>query len=84
MSVENTLIYTDFSTRRLTEAQSPRADIDAKEFEFEPMLRFKTDSEALSGIFGLRYFHAKQDEFVNIFGGSYFDDKQKQLPLTVH
>lgn len=75
LSVENTLIYTDFSTRRLTEAQSPRADIDAKEFEFEPMLRFKTDSEALSGIFGLRYFHAKQDEFVNIFGGSYFDDK---------
>lgn len=75
LSVENTLIYTDFSTRRLTEAKSPRADIDAKEFEFEPMLRFKTDSEALSGIFGVRYFHAKQDEFVNIFGGSYFDDK---------
>ncbi|HBO21844.1 MAG TPA: TonB-dependent receptor [Providencia sp.] len=75
ITLENTLIYTDFTTHRLTKAPSPRADIEAKEFELEPMVRFKTDDEILSGIVGLRYFHSKQDEFVNLFGGSYFDDK---------
>ena len=75
LTLENTLIYTDFTTHRLTKTPSPRADIKAKEFELEPLLRFKTDDESLSGIFGVRYFHSKQDEFVDLFGGSYFDDK---------
>ncbi|HFF8521855.1 TPA: TonB-dependent receptor [Providencia rettgeri] len=72
---ENTLIYTGFTTHRRTKAPTPRADIDAKEFELEPMLRFKTDNDILNGIVGVRYFHGKQDEFVDLFGGSYFDDK---------
>ncbi|EKT59397.1 TonB-dependent receptor [Providencia sneebia] len=72
---ENTLIYTDFTTHRRTKAPTPRADIDAKEFELEPMLRFKTDSDILNGIVGIRYFHSKQNEFVDLFGGSYYDDK---------
>ncbi|MDX7491407.1 TonB-dependent receptor, partial [Serratia marcescens] len=41
----------------------------------EPGVRFGGADSRLHGLAGLRFFHAKQDEFVNIFGGATFKDK---------
>ncbi|PMR73621.1 TonB-dependent receptor [Billgrantia endophytica] len=75
LSFENTLIYTDFSNDRLTALELPYARIDGSEFQTEPLIRFRAQDGRLRGMTGLRYFHGTQDEFVNIFGGSEFDDK---------
>ncbi|MCT8347469.1 TonB-dependent receptor [Photorhabdus temperata] len=75
ISLENKLIYTDLSYSRLTSSKIPRADTDGKELEVEPIIRFQGFDNKLNGLVGVRYFHGKQDESINLFGGSKFDDK---------
>ncbi|MTH46805.1 TonB-dependent receptor [Intestinirhabdus alba] len=75
LALENKLIYTDFDNHRRTVKTLPWADIDGKEFQTEPLARFGKQGDRLRGLVGARYFHASQDEFVNLFGGSAFSDK---------
>ena len=75
LSLENKLIYTDFDNHRRTVESLPWANIDGKEFQPEPLVRFGVKGDTLRGLVGARYFHASQDEFVNLFGGSKFKDK---------
>lgn len=75
ISLENKFIYTDFSNDRLTAYTFPYANIDGKEFQIEPLIRFRSEDEKIKGLAGLRYFRSWQDESVNIYGGSTFDDK---------
>lgn len=74
-ALENRVIYTDFNINRATAYKLPYADIGGKEVHVEPVVRFGGADSRLHGLAGLRYFHAKQDEFVNIFGGATFKDK---------
>lgn len=75
LALENRVIYTDFNINRATAYKLPYADIGGKEVHVEPVVRFGGADSRLHGLAGLRYFHAKQDEFVNIFGGATFKDK---------
>ena len=74
LALENRLIYTDFNINRPTAYNIQYAEIDGKEVHVEPVVRFGAPDSRLHGLAGLRYFHAKQDEFVNIFGGASFKD----------
>ncbi len=74
-SFENKLIYTDFSNERLTLPTDSYANIDGREFQVEPLLRYTGEGRLVRGLLGLWYFNSSQDEFVNIYGGSTFDDK---------
>ncbi|KAE9530428.1 TonB-dependent receptor [Testudinibacter aquarius] len=65
---ENKLVYSSYDSRRLTlpaPAGAP-ATIDGKELQIEPVAKFKTSDDQYSGLFGLFYFNAKQDETVDI------------------
>lgn len=73
ITLENKLIYTDFANDRLTLPTIQYANIDGREFQVEPLVRFASGD--LRGLAGLRYFHSSQDEFVNLYGGSTFDDE---------
>lgn len=75
LSLQNKFIYTDFNNHRRTADKLPWADIDGKEFQMEPLARFGAEHDVWRGLAGVRYFHASQDEFVNLFGGSRFRDK---------
>ncbi|EXJ14116.1 TonB-dependent receptor [Imhoffiella purpurea] len=75
LSFENQLIYTEFSNHRLAALDLPYADIEGDEIQAEPLVRFRSDDERIRGLAGLRFFHSHQDEFVNIFGGSTFEDE---------
>lgn len=75
LSLANKLIYTDFNNHRRTVERLPWANIDGKEFQTEPLLRFGVKGDTLRGLVGAHYFHTSQDEFVNLFGGSKFNDK---------
>lgn len=76
LSVQNKFVYTDFSNHRRTAEALPWADIEGKEFQMEPLVLFGTPNDRWRGLVGARYFHASQDEFVNLFpGGSPFKDK---------
>lgn len=65
---ENKLIYSNYHSRRLTlpaPAGAP-ATLDGREWQVEPVAKFKTEDGKYSGLFGLFYFQAKQDETVDI------------------
>lgn len=73
IALESKVIYTKFANDRLTLPTIQHASIDGREFQVEPLVRF--DAGDLRGLAGLRYFHSTQDEFVNLYGGSTFDDE---------
>ncbi|MFC3395400.1 TonB-dependent receptor [Brenneria rubrifaciens] len=79
VQLENKLLYTDFDNQRLTYDGLQSANIDGKEFQLEPLIRFGGSEDRLRALAGLRYFYAKQDERVNFnayYGGvNTFDDK---------
>lgn len=72
---ENQIAYTDYELNRRTVPTLPYANIDGQEFHIEPVVHFATNDGLWQGLAGLRYYHASQDEYVNLFGGSTFDDK---------
>ncbi|MCW7753889.1 TonB-dependent receptor [Desulfobotulus sp. H1] len=75
LRTETKIIYTDFDIQRITTAADAHADIEGREIQIEPTLHFQNSDGRLRGLAGLRYFRSSQDEFVNIFNGSNFDDK---------
>jgi iron complex outermembrane recepter protein len=74
LTFSNTLAYTDFNVKRFTEAGSGNVNIDGDELVAEPSLRFTAVDGRLSGLGGLYYFKAQQDEFIDLIGGGTFDD----------
>ncbi|UCZ57324.1 TonB-dependent receptor [Desulfurispirillum indicum] len=75
LSFENKLVFTDFANYRRVAEGLPSADSEGTELQIEPLLRFNHAGDRLRGLAGARYFRGSQDEFVNLFGGSTFDDK---------
>lgn len=75
LTFANTLAYTDFRIKRYTEPGSGNAQIDGREFVAEPLLRFKALDGRLTGLGGLYYFNAHQDEYIDLIGGGTFDDR---------
>lgn len=80
---ENKVIYTEFENHRRTVLTLPYADIDGDEFLIEPLVHFQDGKETLTGLAGIRYLQSQQDEFVNILGGSYFDDETETASAFV-
>jgi len=79
--LENTLVYTGFDNHRRTAHGLPHAEINGHEFHNEAVLHWGRSDDVVRGLAGARYFHAAQDEFVNIFRGSGFDDKVDTVSL---
>jgi iron complex outermembrane recepter protein len=75
LTFSNTLAYTDFNIKRHTEAGSGNANIDGDELVAEPLLHFTGLDGRLSGLGGLYYFKAQQDEFIDLIGGGTFNDR---------
>jgi iron complex outermembrane receptor protein len=74
-TLENTLSLTDILIKRLATPGEGNAKIDGGEILFEPRLRFAGLDGRLTGISGVHFFRAKQDESIDLFGGSDFDDE---------
>lgn len=72
ISVENKLIFTDFTYNRITVPRQPFAKIKGTEKIIEPLLRFNSNN--FKGLVGLHHFNKQQQDDVNIFGGATFDD----------
>lgn len=65
---ENKLIYTRYRNKRLSlpaPAGVP-ADLEGREWQWEPLLRFHTPQKHIKGLVGLHLFHAEQDETVEL------------------
>lgn len=73
----NTFAYTDLKMERIAPTGTGRADIDGKEFVFEPSVRFASESGRVSGLAGIYFFDASQDEFFDLFGGGTFVDETR-------
>lgn len=65
LTFENKVVYTTFTSDRLTAPGLQSAKIDANEYSIEPLARFTSDDKRLRAMAGLRYFHASQDEAVD-------------------
>ena len=77
---EGLLTGTDIDVRRKTAPQYGIAHIDAREYVFEPRLRY-TGEGRQSGVVGLYLFKAKQDEFIDIYNNLNFDDDIRTAAL---
>ncbi|MEZ8928690.1 MULTISPECIES: TonB-dependent receptor [unclassified Vibrio] len=69
---ENNLIYTERTYDRITDPAGRKQDFKSKgnEFQIEPLVRFDSLSEDLSGLFGLRYFKSEDDDVFEQTGSS--------------
>ncbi|MGR3808323.1 TonB-dependent receptor [Pasteurella testudinis] len=65
---ENKLIYSKYENNRLTlpAPLGAPATLDGRELQIEPIMKFEISDAKYSGLFGLFYFQAKQDETVDI------------------
>jgi outer membrane receptor protein involved in Fe transport len=75
LAYEHTLSITGLDVTRRATPGDGNADIDGTEVMFEPRLRFAPGGGQLRGIAGLYMFRAVQDEAIDLFGGSQFDDR---------
>ena len=66
---------TDFRVNRYVNAGNGIAQIDGREYTFEPRFRFGQSSDTLSGFVAAFLFDAHQDEVIDLFGGGTFKDK---------
>jgi len=78
LSFENRISLSDFAVMRTAPPEGGNLRIDGKDFAIEPRLVF--DGRTTSGFVGAYYFHAKQDEFIDI-GNSIFDDKTSTVAV---
>ncbi|WP_386692770.1 MULTISPECIES: TonB-dependent receptor [unclassified Lonepinella] len=81
---DNKIVYSKYTNDRLSLPVSLRgnpAGLDGKEFQWEPILKFKSENEQYAGLIGAYYFQSKQDEWVDmhpVLGGkNRFKDKTK-------
>ncbi|MFC3051816.1 TonB-dependent receptor [Kordiimonas pumila] len=73
VTLQNILSYTDFKMIRY--ASSAPARVDGTEFVLEPRLAFASADAGISGIVGLYYFEAEQDEEILFGVPSTFSDE---------
>lgn len=71
---ENRLSVADVKVLRHAMPGDGNVRIDGLEIMEEPLMRFSGFDERLSGIAGVFYFDAEQNESIDLFGGGSFDD----------
>lgn len=77
LSLEVNTSYTNFDFTRKSPVTPPfdtNLKIDTDEYAFEPRLRYEDDG-GLTGVVGLYFFSARQDETIAILGAQSFEDK---------
>ncbi len=77
-----TATYTDSRVERFAPPGAGDAVIDAEEFSYEGVLRFTSLDNRISGLFGLSYFSADQDESSDLsafLGFGDFSDSQYSM-----
>lgn len=74
LTFENTLAYTDFDVRRFSFPGDGNATVEGHDVVVEPRLRLKAADGRLNALFGVYYYRATQDEFLDLIGGMTFDD----------
>lgn len=62
---------TDFDFTRSAVPGTSSATIDTRELVAEPQLRYHNNIQVVTGLY---YFRARQDEFIEFWGGQNFDD----------
>ena len=81
--IENKLLYGTYIHNRLSlpfPGGAP-ARVDGREFQAEPIVKFKSTKQDYSGLLGLFYFQAKQDEYVVMNVKNDYKDKTKTKAL---
>lgn len=74
-SMKTVLTGTSLRVRRWATAGDGNAEINAREYAAEPLLKFAYSG--ISGFFGVHLFYNDQDETIDLFGGGAFDDTTK-------
>ena len=74
-SLEATSSLSDTHVERHAPLGTGNVEIDGTEFVAEPRLRFSGLDTRLNGLFGLYFFTASQDEFIDFPADGNFDDK---------
>ncbi|TNH08401.1 TonB-dependent receptor [Testudinibacter sp. TR-2022] len=77
---ENKFVYSKYDNNRLAlpAPTGAPATLEGRELQLEPIVKFKTTDGKYSGLIGLFYFQAKQDETVDIrIFHNVFKDKTK-------
>lgn len=77
LAFQSTIAYTDVNVERKTLPGAGNAEINARELVVEPSIHFGTRGSRVSGLAGLYYFRAEQDEFIDLFGGGTFNDSTR-------
>lgn len=75
LTLENRFSLTDISVRRHVPPASGNVEIDGREAVLEPRLRFTAPDQRLTGFGGYYGLRAKQNEYIDLYGGNRFDDK---------
>ncbi|MGK2741853.1 TonB-dependent receptor domain-containing protein [Tepidicaulis sp. LMO-SS28] len=79
LGLELTGSYTDTQIVRRAPAGTGNAEINGKELMLEPRLRFESSDGRLTGIAGVYYFHADQEEAIDFPAPSTFDDETETV-----
>ena len=79
VTLQNTFSYTDIKVKRYAVPGDGNVDIDGDQIVEEPRIKFSAADDRLNGLFGLYYFNADQDEFIDLFGGGNFDDSTETM-----
>jgi len=79
MGLELTASYADTEVVRRALPGNGNVQIDGKELTLEPRVRFASDDGRLSGVGGIYYFHAEQDESIDFPSPSTFDDETETV-----
>lgn len=77
LTLASTIAYTDFNVKRIAPVGTGNANIDGTQWVFEPTLRFRGLAGRLSGLGGVYYFDASQQDYLDLItGGTFQDDTQ--------
>lgn len=74
LSFASTIAFTDFNVKRIAPLGTGNADIDGTQWVFEPTLRFQGLAGRLSGLGGVYYFDASQQDYLDLITGGTFQD----------
>ena len=72
---EHTIALTDLHVARKAVPGEGNAEINGREWVFEPRVRFSAANARVKGFAGVYVFRGRQDEAIDLFGGGTFDDK---------
>lgn len=81
LTFANTFAYTDLNVKRIAPPGTGNIEIEADEFLLEPTVRFTAAGGSLTGLAGVYFFNASQDEFSDLFGGGTFEDKTRTAAI---